>query len=80
MISLVDSARGTLKSPRAVALNDGMLAASAKLYPGQHVRLLLRFESVRRREGSHWSAIKAADGCRLRSGCRRCGKPWLGCR
>jgi hypothetical protein len=28
----VDSARGTLKSPRAAALNDGMLAASAKLH------------------------------------------------
>jgi hypothetical protein len=27
----VDSARGTLKSPRAAALNDGMLAASVKL-------------------------------------------------
>jgi hypothetical protein len=57
----VDSARGTLKSPRAAALNDGMLAASAKLYPGQHVRIPLRFESVRRPEDSHRSAIKGVD-------------------
>ena len=57
----VDSAPGTLKSLRAAALNDGMLAASAKLYPGEHVRIPLRFESVRCREGSHRSAIKAAD-------------------
>jgi hypothetical protein len=38
-----------------------MLATSAKLYAGQHVRIPLRFESVRRREGSHRSATKAAD-------------------
>jgi hypothetical protein len=57
----VDSAPGTLKSPSAAALNDGMLAASAKLYPGRHVRIPLRFESVRRREGSHGSAIEASE-------------------
>jgi hypothetical protein len=57
----IESATGTLKSPSAAALSDGMLAASVKLYPGQYVRIPLRFEFVRRREGSHRSAIKAAD-------------------
>jgi hypothetical protein len=57
----VDSAPGTLKSSSAAALNDGMLAASAKLYPARHVRVPLRFESVRRREDALGSAIKAAD-------------------
>jgi hypothetical protein len=49
----IESATGTLKSPSAAALRDGMLAASVKLYPGQYVRIPLRFEFVRRREGSH---------------------------
>jgi hypothetical protein len=34
----VDSAPGTLESPSAAALNDGMLTASANLYPSRHVR------------------------------------------
>ena len=56
----VDSALGTLKSPSAAALNDAMLAASVNLYPGRHVRIPLRFEFVRRLEGSRGSA----RGCR----------------
>jgi hypothetical protein len=57
----IDSALGTLKSRSAAALNDGMLAASAKLHPAKHVRIPLRLESVRRREDSHGPAIKTAD-------------------
>ena len=57
----VESALGTLKSPSAAALNDGMLAASVNLYPARRVRIPLRFEFVRRREGSLGSAIEAAE-------------------
>jgi hypothetical protein len=57
----IDSPPGTLKSLSAAALNDGMLAASAKLHPAKHVRIPLRLESVRRREDSHGPPIKAAD-------------------
>jgi hypothetical protein len=75
----VDSARGTLKSPRAAALNDGMLAASAKLYPARHVRIPLRFESVRGREGSHGSAISCSYGGTKCSD-TRCDSPrWCQC-
>jgi hypothetical protein len=57
----IESASGTRKSPSAAALNDGMLAASEKLYPGgSRVRIPLRFEFVRCLEGSHGSAVKAA--------------------
>jgi hypothetical protein len=57
----IESATGTLKSPSAAALSNGMLAASVKLYPGRHVPIPLRFQSVRRREGSHGSAIEASE-------------------
>src|SRR5207342_1372260 len=43
----IESASRTLKSPSAAAHSDGMLAASANLYPGRRVRIPLRFEFVR---------------------------------
>ena len=57
----VEPALSTLESTRAAALNDGVLAAPVKLYPGRHVWIPLRLEPVRCRERTHGSAVEAAD-------------------
>src|SRR5215210_559559 len=57
----VEPALGTFESGRAAALNDGVLAAPVKFYPGRHIWIPLRLEPVGCRERTHGPAVEAAN-------------------